>query len=206
MTTARAGATSTTLPNGDVLVVGGNHNGSLSSAEVYGISDCAIICPFDVTSQTGSVTATGTIVNYTAPTTTGTCGTVACDPPSGSFFLVGTTSVSCTAGFGAECSFDVTVVNNPPPTITGVEYVKTDGGAKPRLVVRGTAFQPGANGSDRRRRIRCGGYGRQCAHDAHPDRETDRRPHDQEGAPETNAGTVTVTNLDGGTVSTSYTR
>jgi hypothetical protein len=205
MTTARAGATSTTLPNGDVLIAGGNHNGSLASAEVYGISDCTIACPGDVTAQTGSVTATGTNVVYATPTTTGTCGIITCDPPSGSFFLVGTTTVSCRAGFGAECSFDVSVVNNPPPTITSVEFVKAQGGAKPKLLVRGTVFLAGAklqiNGVD----FATAATVNSAAELAQTGRLTDGRPI-KKALPRRQAVTITVTNLDGGTVSSSYTR
>src|SRR5262249_50625160 len=50
-------------------------------------------------------------VTYPAPTTTGDCGSnaVVCVPPSGSFFPVGTTTVTCTAPVGTNCSFDITV-------------------------------------------------------------------------------------------------
>ena len=53
----------------------------------------------------------------------GNCGpvTVACIPPSGSFFLVGTTNVNCTAsdtaGNSSTCSFSVTVQDTEPPQV-----------------------------------------------------------------------------------------
>src|SRR5262249_2485291 len=57
----------------------------------------------------------GAIVNF-APTVTGNCGTVGCTPASGSFFLVGTTTVTC--GTAKSCSFTVTVVDAEAPQIT----------------------------------------------------------------------------------------
>ena len=70
---------------------------------------CTITCPANVTvpeSTPGSGSAT---VNYSAPTTTGTCGTVTCAPASGSSFPVGTTTVNCGTTAGPSCSFTVTV-------------------------------------------------------------------------------------------------
>jgi hypothetical protein len=46
---------------------------------------------------------------YPAPTTGGACGTVTCNPASGSFFSVGTTTVNCNASSEPGCSFTVTV-------------------------------------------------------------------------------------------------
>ena len=62
-------------------------------------------CPF----------ATSTPVNYATPTATSDCtpATVSCNPPSGSIFSVGTTTVTCTAADGAgnttQGSFPVNV-------------------------------------------------------------------------------------------------
>lgn len=65
----------------------------------------------------------GAVVTYTTPTGTGDCGTtstgedgetipaISCNPPSGSFFPVGTTTVVCVAQTGAATSFQVTVDN-----------------------------------------------------------------------------------------------
>ena len=80
---------------------------------------CTITCPNNVT-QGNDTGACNALVNYPAPMTTGTCGTVACNPPSGSLFPVGTTTVTCSAngGAGPFCTFTVTVLDNQPPTIT----------------------------------------------------------------------------------------
>jgi uncharacterized repeat protein (TIGR01451 family) len=63
-------------------------------------------------------------VNYVIPPATDNCPavpTTVCTPPSGSFFPVGTTTVTCTATDGAgnssaPCTFTVKVIDNEPPT------------------------------------------------------------------------------------------
>ncbi|MFG6494570.1 HYR domain-containing protein [Fictibacillus sp. UD] len=65
----------------------------------------------------------GAVVNYGDPTVFDNCPdyTISCTPPSGSFFPVGTTTVTCTAtdasGNTAVCTFNVTVIDLEPPTI-----------------------------------------------------------------------------------------
>lgn len=78
---------------------------------------CVITCPADVTKSSDSGQC-GAVVNYPAPTTSGGCGTVTCSPASGSFFLVGTTTVTCSESGGANCSFKVKVTDDQPPTIS----------------------------------------------------------------------------------------
>lgn len=77
---------------------------------------CQITCPANIT-QPNDANQCGAVVNYPAPTTTGTCGTVACSPASGSFFPVGTTTVTCTTTAGPSCAFTVTVNDTQKPTI-----------------------------------------------------------------------------------------
>jgi subtilisin-like proprotein convertase family protein len=79
-------------------------------------ASCTITCPANVT-QSNDPNQCGAVVNYPAPTTTGTCGTVSCSPASGSFFPVGTTTVNCTTSAGPTCSFTVTVADTQPPTL-----------------------------------------------------------------------------------------
>ena len=78
---------------------------------------CTVNCPGNQTAiaPTGACAAT---VNYPAPTTTGTCGTVTCSPISGASFPVGITTVTCTSMAGPSCSFTVTVTDNQLPTLT----------------------------------------------------------------------------------------
>jgi len=66
----------------------------------------------------------GAVVHYSAPTIANECNgppTVVCDPPSGSLFPIGTTTVNCIAtdqsGNEATCSFDITVGDTTPPVL-----------------------------------------------------------------------------------------
>jgi hypothetical protein len=76
--------------------------------------NCTISCPANITQDSDPGQA-GAIVNYTAPTTAGTCGDVTTDHPSGSFFPIGTTPVTTTvadgSATGVSCTFSVTVVD-----------------------------------------------------------------------------------------------
>jgi len=56
---------------------------------------CTITCPPNK-SQSNDLNECGAVVTFSDPITTGTCGTVICTPASGSFFPVGTTTVTCT--------------------------------------------------------------------------------------------------------------
>ncbi len=80
--------------------------------------DCVLTCPANVT-QDNDPNQCAAVVNYPAPTTTGDCGNVNCSPSSGSFFPVGTTTVTCQAAAGPSCSFTVTVNDTEPPVISG---------------------------------------------------------------------------------------
>lgn len=78
---------------------------------------CTIICPGDVTVESTGCGATAT---YSAPSSTGDCGTVVCSPPSGSTFPNGITTVTCGGDSGSPCSFTVTVIGGDatPPVIS----------------------------------------------------------------------------------------
>lgn len=77
---------------------------------------CILTCPTDIVAP-NDVDQCGAIVTYTTPSGEG-CGTVTCDKPSGSFFPVGTTLVTCTSTAGPTCSFNVTVNDTQAPDIT----------------------------------------------------------------------------------------
>ena len=76
---------------------------------------CTVACPANIT-QSDDPGQCGAIVPF-QPTITGSCGLVSCNPPSGSFFALGTTTVVCSNTAGASCSFTVTVIDTQPPTI-----------------------------------------------------------------------------------------
>ncbi len=77
---------------------------------------CILTCPADIT-VSNDPDECGAIVNYTLTSEAG-CGTVTCDHPSGSFFDVGETPVTCTSTAGPSCSFTVTVNDTEAPDIT----------------------------------------------------------------------------------------
>lgn len=80
---------------------------------------CRIHCPTNITVSTCGSNA---VVNYPAPTVTGQCDpgvSVICNPPSGSVFPLGTTTVTCSllGGVGSvvdSCQFTVTVLPQQP--------------------------------------------------------------------------------------------
>jgi len=82
-----------------------------------------ISCPVDIGVSTDPGVC-GAKVTYLDPTVSDNCpgATVACNPPSGSFFAKGVTPVICTAtdaaGNASTCTFNVTVKDTEPPAIT----------------------------------------------------------------------------------------
>ncbi|HSE30632.1 MAG TPA: immunoglobulin-like domain-containing protein, partial [Pyrinomonadaceae bacterium] len=84
---------------------------------------CQLSTPENITTVADTGQA-GAVVSYATPTATGDCGTtstgengetipaISCNPASGSFFPVGTTTVICTAKTGSAVSFQVTVNSN----------------------------------------------------------------------------------------------
>jgi hypothetical protein len=95
---------------------------ALTQTEIQDIYDagsagkcCENTCPANI-SVSNDPSQCGAVVKYPAPT--GDCGPITCSPPSGSFFPVGTTTVTCNATTGQPCSFTVTVNDTQAPTIT----------------------------------------------------------------------------------------
>ena len=82
---------------------------------------CVLSCPtnINVPNDAGDC---GAIVNYPAPTFTGSCGTVTPSQDSGTFFPVGTTTVVVTGnrldGTSDSCSFTVTVNDTESPVVS----------------------------------------------------------------------------------------
>jgi hypothetical protein len=98
-----------------------NPDGSLSKFDVYtarvSVSCTSIICPPNKI-QSNDPNQCGAVVTYANATPNGSCGTITCSPVSGSFFPVGTTTVTCTSSAGPSCTFTVTVNDTQPPNIT----------------------------------------------------------------------------------------
>lgn len=79
---------------------------------------CILSCPGDV-SVSSDPDECGADVTYTTPSGAG-CGTVTCDHPSGSFFPVGETTVTCTSTAGPACSFKVNVEDAQAPAVVNL--------------------------------------------------------------------------------------
>lgn len=141
--TNTANITSTTAdPNSD-------NNSSPSEGTVVG-AQCLVSAPDNITVDADAGQA-GAVVTYATPSYSGDCGTafvdsesgqtvpvVSCNPPSGSFFPSGSTTVICLAQSGAAATFQVTV-NNPGGLSISLN------GANPLTVECGAAFtDPGA--------------------------------------------------------------
>ena len=117
------GSFSFNVPAGQNFVVVVNENdpaGATGCAYTLTISGidcsaipCTLTCPSNITQPNDSGQC-GAVVNFSAPTTSGDCGVVSCDPPSGSFFPAGTTTITCTTEIGPSCSFTVTVQTQSP--------------------------------------------------------------------------------------------
>jgi uncharacterized repeat protein (TIGR01451 family) len=100
-----------------------NEDSNSSTAEVTVVNaPCQLSTPENITVSADAGQA-GAVVTYATPTGTGDCGTattgengeaipaISCNPLSGSFFPVGTSTVLCSALTGAAVSFQVTVDN-----------------------------------------------------------------------------------------------
>jgi uncharacterized repeat protein (TIGR01451 family) len=101
-------------------------------------SPCVLTCPSNVT-ETAASGDNGAIVTYSAPTTSGSCGQPSSNPASGSFFPLGTTTVTATTQSGGVCTFQVTV-QSPGGLAISLN------GANPFALECGDAFNdPGAS-------------------------------------------------------------
>jgi hypothetical protein len=129
MRDARGRHVAAALPGGEVLVAGGlsQYGGVLYSAEVYSPTFVdseppVIYAPGDFTVSANAYDPTGQYVHYYpwASDNVDASPVVTCEPPSGSFLLVGTHPVTCSAtdswGNSASAGFTVTVIE--PLTLT----------------------------------------------------------------------------------------
>jgi len=95
----------------------GADNAATASATIVGggggSTGCTLTCPGDV-AQNNDAGLAGATVTFAPPIAVGTCGTVNCDPASGSFFVIGSEVVTCTTAAGDSCSFTVTIQDDRP--------------------------------------------------------------------------------------------
>jgi photosystem II stability/assembly factor-like uncharacterized protein len=88
---------------------------------------CVLMCPSNIETANDAGSC-GAVVNYPMPTFTGNCGTLSASHASGSFFPVGTTTVTITAtrldGSTDSCSFDVKVNDMEAPVVSAATVDK----------------------------------------------------------------------------------
>jgi uncharacterized repeat protein (TIGR01451 family) len=130
----------------------GNKAAASQTVTVNDTEKPTIACPASITVPATS--AGGALVSYPAPSANDNCGspTVSSNPPSGSTFPIGTTTVTCkaidAAGNSQACSFTVTVTvadlsltmsASPNPVMTGSNLTYTlavqNAGSQPALGV-----------------------------------------------------------------------
>ncbi len=114
------GATTVTC---DVSNASGDHATCSFTVTVKG-SICTLKCPANI-AKSNKPGECGAVVNFPAPTTEGVCDRVTCAPPSGAFFPIGLTIVSCATGTesgGSESSgtFTITVQDTQGPVINNL--------------------------------------------------------------------------------------
>jgi hypothetical protein len=112
----------TTTVNCSTTDAGGNTSQASFHVKVQDTTPPAITVPADITAEAKG--PTGAEVPYSV-TFTDAVGLTSsdCEPPSGSTFALGTTTVQCTAadaaGNTSQASFHVTVTDTTPPVISG---------------------------------------------------------------------------------------
>jgi 6-phosphogluconolactonase (cycloisomerase 2 family) len=96
----------------------GENTSALYSVAVYPLpKQCQITPPEDLTASNDKGVC-GANVEYPAPSICGVdCGAVTCDPPSGSFFAVGTHTVTCSSDSADDATFKITVEDTQAPSI-----------------------------------------------------------------------------------------
>lgn len=118
-----------------------------SATTVISAAPCVVSCPSNITQQADTGQA-GAIVTYETPSFTGDCGEappnespISCSQPSGTFFPVGTTVVTCAGPSGDACSFTVTIENPGGLSISL-------NGANPLSIECGSGFNGGTGFND----------------------------------------------------------
>lgn len=96
--------------------------GAVAAGPVPVASACVVTAPANVTVSNNPNQA-GAVVNYAAPGASGgDCGSISCSPPSGSFFPLGKTTVTCSSAGdpGSRAFFTVTVNDTQPPSVAAM--------------------------------------------------------------------------------------
>ena len=87
--------------------------------------NCTLTCPSNIIVNVDPGKE-GAIVNFPSLKLMPECGTPTFTPTSGSFFRLGSTSVTLTTTSGQKCSFTVTVGDNEPPSLSPITLSRTN--------------------------------------------------------------------------------
>jgi len=123
---------SVSIPAGQTMVLvvsavntpSGTHNYSATVSGFLSATDGGGVCQACVISVPNNITVDddlgqcGATVTFPDSTSTGSCGVLTTSPASGSFFPVGTTTVTTTSTSGASNSFTVTVNDPESPNVS----------------------------------------------------------------------------------------
>jgi len=102
----------------------GNSSQCNFTVKINDTQNPVVTCPGNITASADAGICSKANVTWTAPTATDNCAVtnITCAPASGSTFVVGTTTVTCTAkdasGNIGTCSFTVTINDTEKPVIT----------------------------------------------------------------------------------------
>lgn len=134
-----------------------SNNSSTADMPVKGVSGsctvdcpdddtCTLVCPVDITAtaNTTSGGVLGAFVNYGAASGLGNCGSISNSPVSGSFFAVGEHTITSSSAT-ASCTFKVTVLDTPAPTITcppDITVTAADGASEATVSVGSPTSSP----------------------------------------------------------------
>ena len=126
-------------------------SGEFTVAVTSVTTDCTLLCPDNITAVANTTEGgeRGAHVTFAGAEPSGDCGAVTASPSSGSFFTVGTHTVSVTSETGGgSCSFTITVVDtgSNPPTIACPANVTADADSNCEATVAlGTPITSGDN-------------------------------------------------------------
>lgn len=148
LTTYSASVTSDT---NELRAVDNSATGELTIVTVGAPVACSLNCPDNInaTANTTVNGERGAIVSFDAAEPNGDCGAVTATPSSGSFFPVGTTTVTVnSATGGGSCSFTVTVedTGTNPATISCPASIEVNAGANCEAAI--TLVEPTTGGDN----------------------------------------------------------
>lgn len=150
-TTLTSYSASVTSDTNELRAADNTATGELSIVTVGAPVACTLACPDNINANANTTVngERGAIVSFEAAEPEGDCGAVTATPASGSFFPVGTTTVTVnSATGGGSCSFTVTITDTGtnPATISCPASIEVNAGANCEAAV--TLAEPTTGGDN----------------------------------------------------------